>query len=88
MAKNPVAKNMNAFNRAATHTDRKKDLAPEIEGSLEDLRKDNLLKLVEDLGGLEAAEMRLNRLCILKWITPEILELKEAIKVYKEVYEL
>lgn len=35
-------------------------------------------------GGLEGAQRKLDRLCILKWITPEILNLTEAIRLFKE----
>lgn len=36
-------------------------------------------ELVESLGGFKKAKERLNHLCILRWITPEILELQSAI---------
>lgn len=41
---------------------------------------------VKFLGGLEESQKALNRLCILKWITPQILDLSEAIRVYKEIH--
>lgn len=45
------------------------------------------VELVESLGGVLEAEKELNRKCILKWITPEILELNEAIKNVKYLEE-
>lgn len=41
-------------------------------------------EIVMSYGGLEGAQTKLNRLCILKWITPEILTLTEAIRVFKQ----
>lgn len=46
------------------------------------------VELIEGLGGLLEAEKELHRKCILKWITPEILELTEAIKNFKYLEEL
>lgn len=45
------------------------------------------VELVESLGGVLEAERELHRECILKWITPEILELTEAIKNVKYLEE-
>lgn len=39
--------------------------------------------VVSIYGGIEKAELRLNQLSILRWITPEILILTEAIYIYK-----
>lgn len=53
---------------------------------LEDLTRN--VELVESFGGLLEAEKELHRKCILKWITPDILELTEAIKNVKYLEEL
>lgn len=41
-------------------------------------------EIVMSYGGLEGAKRKLDRLCILKWITPEIVNLTEAIRLFKE----
>lgn len=45
---NPVAKNFNKFNKAATHADRKKGWCPDLDEGLEECFEDELEDLADN----------------------------------------